>query len=109
MRISVVSKQPPGGRCALYMRFADALADAAEGRSEILYPQPQFPFPEKPVPPAPALLIDGEEVKPADGVILSPDELCEAAVAAGFKGEALTLLQRLEQEQEKMMAEWSSE
>ncbi len=84
------------------MQLADAIADAVGGRSEILYPQPQFPFPEKPVPPAPALLIDDCPVTPADGVILTPVEVCDAVVAAGFTGDAAALLKTLEAVQEQM-------
>ncbi len=107
--LSVISKQPPGGRCTLYMRFADTVAEAVGGRAEILYPLPVFPMPENPLPPAPALLVNGELLVPADGVILSPQEVCAAAVAAGFDGDAPALLQRLEAEQEKMMEEWGSD
>ncbi len=108
MKISVVSKQPPGGRCTLYMRFADAVADVVGGRAEILYPQPQFPFPETPLPPAPALLVEDHLVAPADGVILAPEEVCAAVVAAGFDGDAADLLQTLETAQERMMEEWEN-
>ena len=105
MKISVVSRQPPGGRCTLYMRFADAVADATDGRSEVLYPLPVHPRPAEPLPPPPALLIDGRLVSPADGVILSPDEISAAAVAAGFTGDAHALRQTLETEQDRMMEE----
>lgn len=97
MKIAVVSRQPPCGHSRLYMQFADAVADAAGGRSEIVYPQPQFPFPDKPVPAPPALLIEGEAVIPAKGKVLSPEEVCAAAVAAGFRGDAESLLRQLEQ------------
>lgn len=97
MKIAVVSRQPPCGHSRIYMQFADAVADAAGGRPEILYPSPQFPFPEKPIPAPPALLIEGKPVLPAKGKVLSPAEVCTAAVAAGFSGDVESLLQRLEQ------------
>lgn len=106
--ISVVSKQPPGGRCSLYRRFAEAVADAVGGRSEVLYPQPESPFPEQPVPPAPALLIDGQCIAPADGVILSPAEICDALAASGFNGDLTGLLQTLEAIEEAMMEGWEA-
>lgn len=109
MKISVVSKQPPGGRCSLYMAFADAAAKAIDGQSEVLYPLPTFPRPEEPLPPAPALLVDGRVVEPADGVLLDPEEVCAAVVAAGFEGDAAPLLEALEAEQERMMEEWANE
>lgn len=97
MNIAVVSRQPPCSRSRLYMEFADAVADATDGRSELLYARPQFPFPDRPMPVPPALLIDGEQVIPTEGKALSPGDVCAAAVAAGFKGDAQALLQRLEQ------------
>jgi cystathionine gamma-synthase len=101
--LSVVSRQPPGGRCTLYMHLTDIVAEVAGGRSELLYPQPRFPHPERPVPPAPALLINGEPVPPGDGVLLTPEEICAAVVAAGFEGDAGRLLEKLEAELERMM------
>lgn len=109
MKISVVSKQPPGGRCNLYMGFADAAAEVVGGRSELLYPVPRFPRPEEPLPPPPALLVDGKLVEPADGVILSPEEVCAAISAAGYDGDAAALLEILDAEQERMMEEWGGE
>ncbi|WP_303906643.1 hypothetical protein [Thiohalomonas denitrificans] len=109
MKISVVSKQPPGGRCNLYMRFADAAAAAIDGRAELLYPVPRFPRPEEPLPPPPALLVDRKLVEPADGVILSPEEVCAAISAAGYSGAAAALLEILEAEQERMMEEWEGD
>lgn len=108
MKISVVSKQPPGGRCSLYMRFADTVADVTGGRSEILYPVPVFPRPENPLPPAPALLVDGRLVAPDDGVILTPEEVRNAVMSAGFDGDAEALLSALEAEQDNMMEEWGN-
>lgn len=101
MKVFVVTKQPPGGRCTLYMRFADAVADVVGGQAGILYP-----LPDEPLPPAPALLIDGHPVQPADGVLLTADEVCDAVLGAGFGGDVSALRERLRQEEAQALAAW---
>ncbi len=36
-QIRVISKQPPGGRCSLYLRYAQTLHQALGYRSEVRY------------------------------------------------------------------------
>lgn len=102
MKISVVSKNPPGGRCTLYCRYADVLALQTNGMVEVTYGAA-----EDTIAP-PALVVAGRQVAPADGLVLDPIEVHAAALAAGFEGDGQTLLLALETAQEKMMEEWAS-
>lgn len=69
MKVTVVSKDPPGGRCTLYMRYARVIAEACGAEIETVYPATGGE-----VAP-PALLVDGRLIAPADGLILSPMEV----------------------------------
>lgn len=62
--IVVLVKETPGGRCQLYLSFAEALQRLTGATAEVLC-----------APDAPAILINGTVVAPSDGVILSADEL----------------------------------
>lgn len=68
--ITVVIKDPPGGRCRLYLLFAEALATQLSARVE-----------SNIGPEAPALLLDGTIVAPADGIIVTADELLGSLAA----------------------------
>jgi cystathionine gamma-synthase len=92
-RIAVIAKEPPGGRCRLYFAFAEALAVAIGAETVTIQG-----------PDAPAFTVDGEPILPADGVILSADELHAGLVRAGLTLPA-DLLATLEAVEEKFMAE----
>jgi cystathionine gamma-synthase len=67
--VTVLSKEPPGGRCSLYMRYAEALHQALGYPNEIRYCDA-----DAAVPP-PAMLVGDRLVAPSDGVILSPEDV----------------------------------
>lgn len=92
-RIAVIAKDPPGGRCRLYFAFADALAMSLGAETETLQG-----------PEAPAFTVNGETIVPADGVILSADELHAGLARAGLAlpGDLPDILEGVE---EKFMEE----
>ncbi|TAN59123.1 MAG: hypothetical protein EPN26_00460 [Rhodospirillales bacterium] len=139
MKITVVSKNPPGGRCTLYGSYAKTIADHLGARAhDRLTPNhacdpelnvnrslkyidradspPQskppsgfdfgrpalvktdFPGPQATVQP-PALMIDGREIVPSDGMILSPLDLNNWLGPDG----SLELLERLEEAETHFM------
>ncbi len=98
--IKVVSRQPPGGRCTLYADYVREISLHLRLPFTVVY------HVEKPEvgPPAPALLIDGKELLPSDGVIISPDDLLRGLAAAGVDtNKAPDLLRILEAVQERML------
>ena len=99
--ITVLSKQPPGGRCSLYMRYADALREALGYESEVRYCDGSAE-----VPP-PALLIGDTLVKPSDGVIVSPEDIAQCLRDRLGETEVADLQRTLETTQERWMEEWS--
>lgn len=70
--IKVISRQPPGLRCSLYVDYAQVPSQHLELPVALDYrvesPNDGSPFP--------ALLLNGEAITPADGVIGSPEDLC---------------------------------
>lgn len=92
-RIAVIAKDPPGGRCRLYFAFAEALAASIGAETETIQGLE-----------APAFTVNGKTILPADGVILSADELHAGLTRMGL---ALPdgLLETLEAVEEKFMEE----
>jgi hypothetical protein len=71
MTVTVISKSPPGGRCTLYTRYAEALSGLFGLTLEIHCPS-DAPWDG---PPPPALIIRGQVVEPSDGVIVAPEDI----------------------------------
>jgi cystathionine gamma-synthase len=95
--VTVISKRTPGGRCTLYLRYAEALAETGGVHADLV-----FADEHRGVPP-PAVRIDNCPVFPSDGVIVSPDDL-----AATLPGDAAGLLALLEDVQDRTMEEWAA-
>lgn len=90
--ITIVSKDPPGGRCTLYMRYAKAIAEQCGAEVQTVFPGAGNAF------QPPALLVNGRPIDPADGLILSPMDVYTGIAALGMPVPGLaTLLARLEQ------------
>lgn len=70
--VKVISQQPPGGRCTLYARYADAIADTLYWSHRIVHDECRdahgIGFP--------SLWIRDVAIQPDDGVILSPEDIC---------------------------------
>lgn len=71
MSVTVVSRNPPGGRCTLYARYAEALSSHYNLTVDIHCPGEQ----PSDGPPPPSLVIRGQHVVPSDGVIVAPEDI----------------------------------
>lgn len=67
--VTVLSKQPPGGRCSLYLRYAGTVREQFSLDIEVRYCEGDQ------AGEAPALLVEGASVEPTDGVIVAPEDL----------------------------------
>ncbi|WP_456405043.1 hypothetical protein [Thiolapillus sp.] len=103
-RITILSKQPPGGRCTLYIRYAEAASRDPAISHEVEYPETD----EESRHPPPALLIDGQPVEPSDGVILSPEDVIRGLNDSMADEDLDNLLSALEAVQERLMEEWAN-
>ncbi len=101
MEITLLLNDPPGGRCRLYRAYATALVEHAGARCTESFAS----LPAQPEVKAPAILIDGRHVEPADGVILVPEDIGGAIGAA--HPETRRLVAALEETLERHMQEWS--
>ncbi len=79
VKVTVVSKSPPGGRCELYDRM---FFEAVKGFSNVQYCLVPSNLFEVDVTP-PAVLVNGRLIEPEDGIMLTPDELVKALLEAG--------------------------
>ena len=101
--ITILSKQPPGGRCSLYMRYAETLHEKLGFEVEV-----RFCDGGAEVPP-PAMLIGDTLVAPSDGVIVSPEDIAESLRDRLPGPEIAELGRLLEATQEQWMKEWSND
>ena len=100
LHVRVVSQHPPGGRCTLYAGYADVLAAHLDARTEVVFSTERDAHGSG----FPALLVNGQAIQPADGVILMPVDLCTVLKAAGLDDATLTgLTEALEVPLERMM------
>ncbi|MEA3274066.1 MAG: hypothetical protein U9Q81_01965 [Pseudomonadota bacterium] len=100
--ITILSKEPPGGRCSLYMRYAETLHERLGLDFDVRYCDASAE-----VPP-PAMLLGDTLVAPSDGVIVSPEDIAASLRARLSEPEAVEIRQLLEQTQEQWMEEWSN-
>lgn len=103
--VTVLSKQPPGGRCTLYIRYTEALCRYLGINSQIKYCESDGECVDNP----PALLIGETLVKPSDGVIISPEDLINSLQDRFSKDKLNDLHQILDAVQEQLMEEWGNE
>ncbi|MBP6582060.1 MAG: hypothetical protein KA204_01095 [Chromatiaceae bacterium] len=99
--VTILSKDPPGGRCSLYLRYAEALREAVGYQSEVRYCDGSAA-----VPP-PAMLVGDVLITPSDGVIVSPEDIALSLSDRLDETAIATLRQILETTQEEWMEEWS--
>ncbi len=99
--VTILSKQPPGGRCSLYLRYAEALRQALGFQPEVRYCDSSAA-----VPP-PAMVVGDRLVSPSDGVIVSPEDIALSLGDRLGEAEIADLRQVLETTQDQWMEEWS--
>ncbi len=102
--VTILSKQPPGGRCTSYIRYAEALCRHLDIDCEITYCDSDGEYVANP----PALLIGETPVTPSDGVIVSPEDLINSLQERFSEDKLKGLHQILDAVQEKLMEEWSN-
>ncbi|NJD36309.1 MAG: hypothetical protein FIA96_16005 [Betaproteobacteria bacterium] len=71
--VKVISQQPPGGRCTLYARYADAIAEMLDWSHAIVHDECRDAHGEG----FPSLWIHDTAIQPADGAILTPEDICD--------------------------------
>lgn len=104
-RSAVLSKQSPGGRCTLYMRYAEAISRHLDILFELSYCE--FGRDEYCTPPA--MLIAEIPIDLSDDVIISPEDLTNGRHDMLAKDKLNELHQILDAVQEQLMEEWSNE
>lgn len=96
--LTVLSNNPPGGRCKLYNQYAQELSHTFDIKFNVICPD------EAHVHRAPGLLIAGTPVKPADGVIIDPDDISLVIKKTGLHSDRMAgLHERLEELVEEML------
>jgi cystathionine gamma-synthase len=102
--VRVISQQPPGGRCVLYARYADAVADAVGWPHRVVHSECRDAHGDG----FPSLWIRGAALQPDDGVILSPDDICRRLSELGIAPEHVdTLRSRLTEVLDDFLATWA--
>jgi cystathionine gamma-synthase len=102
--LKVFSQQPPGGRCTLYALYAEELSSCLGLAKRVVYTECRDAHGDG----FPALLIKGSALQPADGVILSPEDICAGLASAGLDLSAVPdLAARLEAIQERFLEEFA--
>ena len=101
VHVEVVSKAPPGGRCEFYGRIFFYLVKVSKNLYYTLIPENLHGKGIK----GPAVLVNGKEVIPEDGVLLTGEELFKALKEAGveFREKEEEIKKKLEEEYEKFI------
>ncbi len=99
IHIEVVSKAPPGGRCEFYDRVFFYLVRSCENLYYTLIPENLHDGDVN----GPAVLINGREVAPEDGVLLTVDEILDSLKEEGilFRDEEERVRKRIKEEYER--------
>ena len=102
LTISILSQQPPGGRCRLYADYVEVIGACLGVMTELVYTELR----EAHGLGSPSILLNGQPVKPGDGVLLMPADLCAALTALGYAETALAgLAEALEAPLERLLEE----
>jgi cystathionine gamma-synthase len=98
--IKVISQHPPGGRCTLYALYAEELEGCLGLSKRIIHSDCRDAHGEG----FPSLVLKDVVLKPADGVILSPEDIYAGLENAGIDLSAVPdLAARLEAIQERFL------
>jgi cystathionine gamma-synthase len=91
--VKVISQQPPGGRCTLYARYADAVSESIGWSHTIVHSEERDAHGDG----FPGLWIRDVSLQPEDYFILTPEEVCRHLSGLGIEQFRLdTLLVRLQ-------------
>jgi cystathionine gamma-synthase len=102
LKITIVSKHPPGGRCTLYAGYAEVLTQHLGAEVVVRFTH----VADAHAGGYPSFILDGESLLPADGVILMPADVCGAVAAHGVTADTLLgLVEALEAPLDRMMDE----
>ena len=104
LAIRVISQRPPGGRCTLYTGYAETMAECIGAHTEVAVDVISSTLRDAHGAGFPCLLMNGEAVQPADGVILMPTDIVEALARLGIDDETLCgLAEALQAPLERML------
>ena len=78
--IKVISQHPPGGRCTLYALYAAELESSLGLSRRVIHSDCRDAHGDG----FPSLVLKGMVLKPSDGVILSPEDICAGLENAGI-------------------------
>lgn len=101
--VKVISQQPPGGRCTLYARYADAIAITLGWSHRIIHDECRDAHGNG----FPSLWLRDTAIQPADGVILSPEDICAFLQQQGVPADRIdALLLRLQAILDDFLENW---
>lgn len=91
--VKVISQQPPGGRCTLYARYADAVGECLGWPHSVVHSEERDAHGDG----FPSLWIRDVALQPEDYFILTPEEVCSHLSGLGVEQAKLdALLVRLQ-------------
>jgi len=98
--IKVISQHPPGGRCTLYALYAAELESCLGLSKRVIHSDCRDAHGDG----FPSLVLNGVVLKPSDGVILSPEDICAGLASAGIDLSSVPdMVSRLEGIQERFL------
>ena len=86
--VKVISQQPPGGRCTLYARYADAISAATGWSHSVVHSDDRDAHGEG----FPSLWIRGASVQPEDYFMLTADDICGHLAGLGVDASVIDAL-----------------
>lgn len=86
--VKVISQQPPGGRCGLYTRYAEAIEALTGWPHSVVHSEARDAHGEG----FPSLVIRDASLQPEDAFILTPEEICSHLAGLGVEAATLDAL-----------------
>lgn len=86
--VKVISQQPPGGRCTLYARYADAISNATGWSRSVVHSEERDAHGEG----FPSLWIRDVALQPEDYFMLTADDICGHLAGLGVNAPVLDAL-----------------
>lgn len=95
--ITVCSKSPPGGRCKLYIAYAETLAVLLPMAVRIAYADAEM------AAEPPALVVGGHVIEPADAFMLTPEDIVAGLDGMGLPFDSGAVMVCLKEVERKLM------